>query len=206
MDESGYVKYRSDLGEISAKLAIERLSRLELKKVPEAKEQKTPDYELLDSSGTMVAICEVKSLVDRFASSTPSFEEIGAEAWRDLMRKIDANHRSKIRKKLAEAMKQLPKDSQIPTAVIFVSFDMSDWIDMAQVLQEHTELFPDDSLPDWCAMVKVHQGVVPSNSFQIKDTIQLMHNTERGKEFGAKYLETEDTLKRAGVLPLDFTL
>ena len=202
--EDEYRKYRSNLGELATKAVLERLSDLWLEKIPEKKNDITPDFRVLKEA-IPVATCEVKSLVDPLFSSSSDFN-FGTQEWNDLMKKKDANHRSKLRKKLGEGINQLKKYKGSVTVICFVSFDMTDYIDMGQVLQEHLELHPGDWIPDVFILMKVHQNIIPSNNFEIEDTIRLMHNSKQGEEFGTKYLAWDQTLKKTGSLPLSFTL
>ncbi len=55
-------QYQSELGEKAIKIVLERWYALTLKKVLEVKDTRTPDYEVLNSAGEVIAICEVKSL------------------------------------------------------------------------------------------------------------------------------------------------
>lgn len=83
---------------------------------------------------------------------------------------------------------------------------MTDYIDMGQVLEEHKELYPDDPIPDSFILMKIHQDRKPLDSFEIKETIRILQNSDRGKMFGEKYLVSPETIPRVGVLPITFHL
>ena len=118
----------------------------------------------------------------------------------------DRNHRSKLRKHHSKAISQLAGYSDLPTMVIFVSFDMTDYIDMGQVLQEHHDLFPEHPMADCYMLIKIHQNISPSKEFDVRETVKIMHNTEKGKDFAEKYLSLSEALQKAGTLPMTFKI
>ena len=200
-----YEQYRSRVGEVAAKIVIEKLGNLKLEKIHEKKGQRNPDYTIKDADGNRIAICEVKALVDPLAT-VDSKVGLSFEKEMELSKKRDANHRSKLRRKLGQAIKQLVHNTNLATVICFVSFDMTDYIDMGQVLQEHIELHPTDQIPDSFILMKVRQDVVPSDFFKITETVRVMFNSEKGKEFGEKHLNWSNALKKIGSLPLTFHL
>ena len=203
-DES-YEQYRSRIGEEAAKIVLQDLGGLILEKLAEKKNQRNPDYVIKDTDENRIAVCEVKALVDLLTTGS-SAEGLTHEEERELMKKRDANHRSKLRRQLGQAIKQLADHKDVPTVVCFVSFDMTDYIDMGQVLQDHIDLHPTDPIPDSFILMKIHQDVVPSATFKVTDTVRVMFNSEAGRIFGEKYLNWSEAYKRVGPLPLTFKL
>ncbi len=201
-------EYQSTLGELVPKKVFETLFRLNLEKIAENSGQSTPDYSVIDESGNIIAICEVKSLVQTSSQTDSSLGTSLKELERsaELSKKRDKNHRDKVRRHHPTAMSQLLPHSNLPTILIFVSFDMTDHIDMLQVLGEHKELHPDAFMADLYILVKVHQNILPSNEFEVKETINTAFNTECGEAFSKKYLSTEISLQNAGALPLTFKI
>ncbi len=198
-------EYQSELGERATKIVFESFYNLRLRKVPKKKGQRTPDYEIIDEDGNTVAVSEVKSFVDIIGPTDPK-KKIDYEKFAEISKARDRNHRSKLRKQHGKALSQLAGYTNIPTLVIFVSFDMTDYIDMAQVLQEHKDLYPDSKMADAYILMKVHQGIIPSNTFDIKEMIRLMHNNEIGENFGHEYLSLNEAWRRSGALPITFRL
>lgn len=199
-----YEEYQSRVGESATRIVLGKIGNLRLVKIPEKKGQRTPDYEIQDSNGEVVAFCEVKSLVDSITEDSRA--DISYEELAELSKKRDKNHRSKLKRHLASATSQLEGYTHLPTFVAFVSFDMTDYIDMGQVLEEHKELFPDAPIPDSFILMKVHQSISPSDTFDITETIRILHNSDRGKEFGEKHLVSPEAIGRVGLLPLTFKL
>lgn len=199
-----YKEYQSRIGEAATRIVLGKIGNLQLVKIPEKKGQRTPDYEIRDANGEAVAYCEVKSLVDSITDDSRA--DISYEELAELSKKRDKNHRSKLKRHLGSAIAQLKGYNHLPTFVAFVSFDMTDYIDMGQVLEEHKELHPDDTIPDSFILMKVHQSISPSETFDITETIRILHNSDKGKEFGENHFVSPDAIKRVGLLPLTFRL
>src|SRR5579871_6847471 len=103
-------EYQSDLGERATRIIIKKLFNFELRKVPQKKNQRTPDYEIIDNDKNIVAICEVKSSVDSPGLDN-SGKSLSLEEFNVISQKRDRNHRSKLNKHNNKAMSQLPKNS-----------------------------------------------------------------------------------------------
>jgi len=195
-------KYQSQLGENAIKIIIERWFALTLRKVPERKGVRTPDYEIFDAKGELIAICEVKSCVD---ANVPTYDPGQSyEELSEISRKKDRNHRSKVEAHHRKAISQIANHRNLPTLMAFMSFDMTDYIDLANVLEDSLTVFPDDPLADLYLLIKVHQDVVPSDVFTITTTPQLLYSNERGELFGHQYLSLEEALRNGGLLPATF--
>ncbi|MDO8515651.1 MAG: hypothetical protein Q7S28_00175 [bacterium] len=194
---------QSELGEKVPKIVLGKFYNLTLVKIPLAKNRKTPDYKIFNNT-ELIAISEVKSCVSIIGPADinleTSYEEIA-----EISKKRDKNHRSKLGKHHDKALSQLPNDQNLPTVIIFVSFDMTDYIDMGMMLQDHKETYPSASMADVYVLIKIHQGIIPSNNFEIKETIRVMYNTEAGRYFSEKYFPLIPALQNAGTLPLVFT-
>jgi hypothetical protein len=197
-------KYQSELGEKAIKIVLERWYALKLKKVSEQKNLKTPDYEITDAAGVVVAACEVKSCVD---ANVPVYNpDVSIEELSEISKKRDRNHRSKLQRHHAKAISQLKAYRTLPTLIIFVSFDMTDHIDMDIILQEYELLHPLAPMADLYLLLKIYQHVIPSDQFVIEDTPQLRYSTELGESLGRKYLSLEEALRNNGMLPATFRL
>jgi hypothetical protein len=196
--------YQSELGEKAIKIVIEQWYALKLRKVPQVKGLKTPDYEILTLGGKVIAMGEVKSCVD---ANVPVFDPVASheEVAQNSTRR-DRNHRSKLEKHHGKAISQLANHRGLPTIVIFVSFDMTDGMDMAMVLQEHQTLYPSAPMADLYLLVKIHQSVMPSDTFEITNTAQLMHTTKLGEDFGHQYLSLSEAWQNGGTLPATFNI
>lgn len=195
-------KYQSELGEKAIKIVLESWYALTLRKVPRAKGVKTPDYEILNKAKEVIAIGEVKSLVD---ANVPTYNP--ATSYEDdveISKKRDKNHRSKLQTHHGKAMSQLANRRDLPTLVIFTSFDMTDDIDMDMVLQDYQTLYPSAPMADLYLLIRIHQGVIPSDTFEIRYTAQLRHSTKLGDDFGHRYLSLGEAWKSGGVLPATF--
>ncbi len=200
-------KYRSELGELVPKIVLKQLSNLELEKVKEERKNKTPDYEIKNQEGIIVAICEVKSLVDTL--NPLDFNLNDSQKLKVLSDKSDKrnrNHRSKLQKHHDSAMLQLRDRVDLLRVVVFVSFDMTDCIDMRIMLAEHKEIYPLSLMADLYILMKVHQSRIPSESFEITETIMTLYNSNKGKCFAEKYLCWDEILKRVDDFPLTFNL
>jgi len=197
--------YQSELGEKAAKLILEHLYDLTLRKIPKVKGKETPDYEILNSAGNIVAVAEVKTCVDtiRPHENDPS---LTSEELARISKGRDRNHRSKLRKHHGKALSQLKGFGDLTTIVIFISLDMTDHIDMDMVLQEHQDLYPETVLADLYLLAKIHQGIIGSNTFDITQTAQLRSSNEKGNEFGKKNMSLSESLRKGGVLPISFSL
>lgn len=201
-NSNSYIVYKSELGEAVPKIVLNKLFHLELKKIPKKKGKRTPDYKIEDNEGNVLAVCEIKSLIDspdEFDAEL-SYEEEGLRS-----RKRDRNHRTKIRRGLGEALNQLKNYSDSVTLVIFISFDMTDYIDLQQVLNDK-ETFPSSFEADAYMLIKAHQSLVPSQEFKVKETSHILFNLGKGQIFAEKYMSTDTGLKNAGALPLTFKL
>lgn len=198
-------QYQSELGEIAVKKVFESFYNIKLRKVSSKSGSKIPDFEILNPKGEIIAVCEVKSLVDVLEPLDLN-EEIDLEALSEKSQKRDRNHRSKLREHHAKALSQLTGYPNIPKLIVFVSFDMTDHIDMLQVLQEFMELYPNSPMADLYTIMKVHQSIVPSDNFEIKYTIDRRYTTESGKNFGDNFLSVEEALERVGKLPVTFSI
>jgi hypothetical protein len=197
-------QYQSELGEKAIKIVLERWYALTLKKVSEVKDTRTPDYEVLNSAGEVIAICEVKSCVDANVptyNSETSYEELAA-----ISKKRDRNHRSKLERHHGKAMSQLVNHQGLPTLVVFVSFDMTDGMDMAMFLQDYEELYSSVEMADLYLLIRIHQDIIPSDTFSVKYTAQLMHTTKAGEDFGHQYLSLGEAWKNGGILPATFSV
>jgi hypothetical protein len=195
--------YQSELGEKAAKLLLEHLYSLQLQKIPKIKGKETPDYEILSMKGEVVAVAEVKTCVDTIHphDNDPS---LTPEELSEISKKRDRNHRSKLRKHHDKALSQLRGRGDLPTMVIFISFDMTDHIDMDMVLQEHTELYPETALADLYLLIKIHQEIVRSDNFEVNQTAQLRHSNDKGRAFGENKMSLNEALSKGGVLPIRF--
>lgn len=200
-----FEKYQSDLGQEGVKIVLETLFCLKMSKIQERKDKKTPDYEILDENGNTIGYCEVKSFTNIGELSNPE-EGLNLEKFTEISIKRDKNHRSKISKHNGKAMQQLAFNSSLPNIVIFVSFDMTDHIDMDNVFQFQKEIYPNNSLADVYVMMKVHQSIMPSDTFEIKQAIQFRYSTQLGKDFVDTHLSPAEALLRSGTLPLIFKL
>ena len=195
-------KYQSELGEKAIKIVLESWYALTLRKMPETKGIKTPDYEILNGVGEVIAIGEVKSLVD---ANVPTFNP--ATSYKELTeisKNRDKNHRSKLQRHHGKAMSQLSNHCDLPTLIIFASFDMTDDIDMDIVLQEHQVLYPSAAMADLYLLIRIHQSVIPSDTFEIRYTAQLRHSTKLGDEFGHRYFSLNEAWRNDGALPATF--
>lgn len=192
--------YQSKLGEEAVKLFIERCWNLELKKIPERKGKKTPDYEIKDNEGNIIAICEVKSCTDS------SVVDSGNSKIFELSQKAERSHTSKLEKHNSKAMSQLVNYSNFPIIIIFVSFDMTDSIDMSNMLQQHKSLYPNSKIADVYLLFKVHQNLIPSSTFEINQTPMFKYDNSHGKDFLDKYFSLEKALENKAILPLIFNI
>lgn len=194
-------EYQSLLGERAAKIVLENLYNLRLDKIPKKKGQKTPDYELIDSQKNIaIAVCEVKSTVD-VINPTDAGKTLNHESLSTISKARDRNHRGKLMQHHGKAISQFVEYPNAPTVVIFVSFDMTDPVDMARVLQEYKDLYSGSKMADTYILMKVDQPIIPANSFDLKE-MQLRHISETGKEFGQKYLSSSE----GRLLPITFRL
>jgi hypothetical protein len=195
--------YQSDLGEKAVKIFIKRCWELELEKITKKKDQKTPDFEIKDSNENIIAIGEVKSCVDSStAQSFKSMLNISQDDLYEISKKADKNHRSKLEKHNNKAISQLVNYSNFISIIFFVSFDMTDYIDMDIMLQEQKKLYPFSPIADIYVLFKVHQSIIPSEIFEIKETPQFRYDNKKGKDFLDKYLSLQQALKNNAILPL----
>ena len=179
-------QYQGELGEKAIKVILERWYAISLRKLPKIKGIKTPDYAFADSAGNVIAIGEVKSCVD---ANIPVYDpNASQENIAEASKKRDRNHRSKLENHHGKAISQLAQYTDLPTLIIFASFDMTDGMDMAMVLQSYQELYPSAPMADLYLLIRIHQSVIPSDIFEITHTAQLMHTTKMGDEFGHQYL------------------
>lgn len=196
--------YQSELGEKALKIVLEHWYALKLEQVPKIKNRETPDYKIIDGAGDIIAVCEVKSCVDANVQTynpTMSREELA-----EVSKKKDRNHRSKLQRHHSKAMAQLVGYHTLPTLVVFVSFDMTDHIDMDIFLQDHQTLYPSAAMADLYLLLKIHQDIIPSDKFEIRYMIQLRHSTKLGENFGHRHLSLEEALHNGGFLPATFEL
>ncbi len=191
-------KYQNDLGEKIPLTVFDVFYRLKLEKIPESLDNLSPDYAVRDESGVLIARCEVKSLIDVIGPADLSIDMDHA-AMAEKMRRLDRNHRSKLRGHHEKAISQLTKYSDLPTIVFFVSFDMTDHIDLLMMLQDNREIFPEAERADLYILMKVYLGTIPTGEFQITQSALVADNTERGTEFANKYLSWDKALRNAGI-------
>jgi hypothetical protein len=199
------VKYQNDLGEKASEILFENAYNLKLKKIPRKKNYKTPDYEIKDSNGKIIAICEIKSCIDSSTAESVDFE-ISGDDLLEISKHRERNYKSKLERHHNKAMSQLSSYPDIPILIIFVSFDMTDYIDMHRMLQEDKELYPMSQMADAYLIMKVHQGLIPSDVFEIKDVIRMAYSNKRGEVFLNNYLPQSKILKNVGTLPLTFKI
>lgn len=197
-------QYQSELGEKAAKIVLEKMHGFRMEKVPEKKGKKSYDYIIKDHSRGVIAVCEVKSLVDT-TRPIDFATDLSSEKEAELSKARDRNHRSKLMRHHDKAVSQLD-GSGVPTLVIFVSFDMTDYIDMGQVLQDYKELYPASPMADFYFLMKIYQGIIPSNTFDIKYTPMILWNTNVGRECAEKYFSLITAVKNAGMLPITFKI
>jgi len=203
-----YEEYKSDLGEKAPKIVFEDFYNIKFKKISRKKNQKTPDYEITDLNENIIAYCEVKSLLDTLHSKDFSMQ-MSQEAILENSIKREVSYLSKLRNHHGKAILQLSNNHNLPTLIVFSSFNMTDHIDMDKMLQEHKNLYPQCPMADAYALMKIHQSVVPSNTFEIKYTIATRWNTDLGKYFLDKYLPPINTfqdLQKIGKLPKSFNI
>ena len=163
---------------------------------------RTPDYEVLNRAGGVIAICEVKSCVD---ANVPNYNPKSSyEELAEISKKRDRSHRSKLERHHGKAMSQLINHKSLPTLIVFVSFDMTDEIDMAIFLQNYEKLYSATEMADLYLLIKIHQDIIPSDIFSVKYMAQLMHTTKVGEDFGYRYLSLEEAWQNGGVLPATF--
>jgi hypothetical protein len=195
MNES-YIKYQSELGEKAVKAVFKTFYNLELKKIPEDNNEKTPDFEVLDQDESLIAICEVKSLVDT-ANIHSNESTLSLEEQTRLSIHRDRNHRSKIEKHYNNSIEKFDKYTSIPKIVAFVSFDMTDHIDLDNKLNEYLKLYPDANDADICLIFKPYQSRIPLDTFELKQDIHVRYYTNKGKEFCEQKLKRLEDLDNA---------
>ena len=200
-----YEKYQSDIGEKVPKIILNVFYDLNLEKIKEDKKHGNPDYRVLDSEGNLIAVCEVKSLTERMNGDMDFSIDMDMETMREVMQKKDKSHRSKLRNHHSKAVRQVLVYSSI-SIVFFVSFDMTDHIDMLTVLNEYKMLYPNAPMADLYILAKVYLNRIPTTEFQITQTIVTAHNTDKGREFAEKYLSLEKALNNTGGLPVTLSI
>jgi hypothetical protein len=59
-------------------------------------------------------------------------------------------------------------------------------------------------MADLYLLIKIHQNIIPSDTFSVKYTAQLMHTTKVGEDFGHEYLSLGEAWQNGGILPATF--
>lgn len=197
--------YQSKLGEKAVKILFETFYNLQLIKISEIKGKKTPDYKVINKKGDIVANTEVKTCVDITKPCEDNLD-ITQEKFLEILKKEDRDHRGKLSNHHTKALSQLKEYIDLPTMIVFISFDMTDYIDMDMVLEEHKKLYPFSPMADIYVIVKVNHNITPSNAFEIKEAIRFMYNTDKGKDFLGVNMPPFDDIKNASLLPLTFVV